>query len=244
MSHEDHRRVIAIDGPAAAGKTTVAQVLADRLGAMLFDTGTLYRAVTLGALNAGVAPSAGVELAQLANARHIDVTAPSSSDGRLYDVRLDGHDVTWEIRDPRVEAHVSEVAAHQAVRDALLPIQRRIAANGKVVMVGRDIGSVVVPGAGLKIFLQAGLAERARRRYAELVARGVDIAIDDIEAELSTRDDLDTTRTAAPLRVATGAEVIDTDGRSIPEIVNEIEVLARQIWNRSSPPDSAERAPA
>ena len=224
---EDHSQVVAIDGPAAAGKTTVARALADHLGAMLFDTGTLYRAVTLAAIRADVDLSDEVSLAELADRRHIDVTPPTTPDGRLYDVRLDGDDITWSIRDPRVDQHVSEVSAHQLVRDALLPTQRRIASAGPVVMVGRDIASVVVPGARLKVFLDASLQERARRRHAELLERGIVADLSEVEADLERRDVLDSTRSASPLRVAPGAHVLTTDGLSVEEVVARIEALMR-----------------
>jgi len=226
----DHSRVVAIDGPAAAGKTTVARALADRLGAMLFDTGTLYRAVTLAALRAGVPFADGPALAALADERHIDVTSPSAPDGRLYDVRLDGEDVTWPIRDPDVEAHVSEVAAHPAVRAALLPAQRRIADGSAVVMVGRDIGTVVVPDAGVKVFLEASLDERARRRHAELIERGTAAALADVLADLRARDAIDRGREVSPLTVAVDARVIRTDGKPVDQVVDEIERLVRAAW--------------
>lgn len=225
---EDHSQVVAIDGPAAAGKTTVARALADRLGAMLFDTGTLYRAVTLAAIRANVDPADAPSLAELADRRHIDVTPPSTPDGRLYDVRLDGDDVTWSIRDPRVDQHVSEVSAHQLVRDALLPTQRRIASAGPVVMVGRDIASVVVPDARVKVFLDASLPERARRRYAELTERGMDADLSEVLADLERRDVLDSTRSASPLRVAQGATVLTTDGLSVEDVVARIEALTHE----------------
>jgi len=226
----DHLRVVAIDGPAAAGKTTVARDLADLLGAMLFDTGTLYRAVTLAAIRAGIPFSNGPALAELADVRHIDVTPPTTPDGRLYDVLLDGEDVTWAIRNPAVDQHVSEVSAHPEVRIALLPVQRRIARSGPVVMVGRDIGTVVVPDAGVKIFLSASLPERARRRYAELVERGVPATYDEVLAELRQRDELDSGRAASPLRVAPDATVIETDGRTVTEIVTELANITRRAW--------------
>lgn len=227
----DHRRVIAIDGPAAAGKSTVARMLADRLGAMLFDTGTLYRAVTLAAIRAGVPFDDAPALAALASDRHIDVNPATTPDGRLYDVRLDGEDVTWPIRDAEVDANVSEVSAHAAVRSALLPTQRRIAGSGPVVMVGRDIGSEVVPDAGVKIFLEASPAERARRRFLELRERGVETTYEAVLSELRERDAIDAGRAASPLRVAEGATVIDTDRLSSDEVVDRIEAIVRATWN-------------
>lgn len=228
----DHRQVVAIDGPAAAGKSTVAAALAERLGAMLFDTGTLYRAVTLAAVRAGVPASAARALANLASDRHIDVTPPTAPDGRLYDVRLDGEDVTWAVREPAVERSVSEVSAHPEVRASLLPVQRRIAQGGPVVMVGRDIGSVVVPDAGVKVFLNASREERARRRYAELEARDVLTSYEDVLVDLRARDEIDSGRAASPLRIAPGAVIVETDGRTAEEVVADIERLARAAWGQ------------
>jgi cytidylate kinase len=227
---QDHRRVVAIDGPAAAGKSTVANALAEALGAMLFDTGTLYRAVTLAAIRAGVSPANGPALAALATERHIDVEPPSTPDGRLYDVKLAGEDVTWAVRAPEVERCVSEVSAHAEVRAALLPVQRRIAHGGPVVMVGRDIGSVVVPDAGVKVYLSASLEERARRRFDELLERGAATDYDDVLDDLRARDAIDSGRAASPLRVAADAVVIDTDGLPSAEVVARIERLAHETW--------------
>ncbi len=224
--------MVAIDGPAAAGKSTVARVLAERLGAMLFDTGTLYRAVTLAALRGAVPFEDGAALAGLAEERHIDVLPPSEPDGRLYDVRLDGEDVTWPIRAPEVEAGVSQVAAHPEVRAALLPVQRRIADGGAVVMVGRDIGTVVVPDAGVKVYLEASIDERARRRAQELAERGVAPRFDDVVADLRRRDAIDSGRSASPLRPAGDAAIVETDGLAIDQVVDRIEELARSAWSR------------
>ena len=226
----DHSHVVAIDGPAAAGKSTVARLLAERLGAMLFDTGTLYRALTLAAQRNGVSADDGPALARLAEQSHLDILPPSQGDGRLYDVMLDGEDVTWPIRDPRVEANVSEVAAHQAVRDALLPAQRRIT-TGRVVIVGRDIGSVVVPDASVKVFLEASVEERARRRYRELVQRGQQPDFENVLRDLRARDEIDSTRSASPLRVPTGAFVLATDGMTVDEVVDRLEAVVRETWS-------------
>ncbi len=227
---QDHRWVVAIDGPAAAGKTTVARLLAGRLGVILFDTGVLYRAVTLAALRAGVAASDAPALADLAAARHIDVTRPTAQDGRLYDVHLDGEDVTWAIRDQAVEERVSEIAAHAGVRDALLPVQRRIADGGAVVMVGRDVGTVVVPDAGVKIFLLASPEERARRRRQELAERGMNVSVMDVLAELRRRDAVDTGRAVSPLRAAEDAIPLQTDGLTVDAVVDAIEQHVRRAW--------------
>ncbi|MGH2531199.1 MAG: (d)CMP kinase [Thermomicrobiales bacterium] len=218
--------MIAIDGPAAAGKTTVARAVADRLGATLFDTGILYRTVTLAAIRRGIADTAHGLLADLAGAIEIAVRPPSVADGRFYDVLLDGNDVTWAIREKPVEARVSAVSAVPEVRAALLPVQRRIAAGDQVVMVGRDVGSVVLPEAGLKIFLDASDEERARRRARELEARGTPVDSGAILAAMRARDAYDSSRAVAPLRAADDAVVIATDHRTVESIVDEILTVA------------------
>lgn len=226
-----HLRVVAIDGPAAAGKTTVASRVAARLGAMLFDTGALYRAVTLAAQRAGLADEDAGAIANLTRRLAIDLSPPSVDDGRQLDVRLDGEDVTWAIRSDEVDRHVSAIAAQPEVRQALLPIQRRIAAGERVVMVGRDIGSVVIPDAGIKVYLDASAEERARRRFQELRDRGFEVKYESVLADTRARDAFDTNRPVAPLRVASGAEVVETDGRSIEEVVDSIVDLAHRRWN-------------
>lgn len=221
--------MIAIDGPAAAGKSTVAKRVAENLDALLFDTGILYRAVALLALRTGASPHDDVTLAELARSAQIEIEPPSVADGRPYDVRLDGEDVTWELRRPSVGAIVSEVSEHQVVRSALLPIQRRIVEGNRVVMVGRDIGTVIVPDAGLKVFLDATPAERARRRHQEARARGGSESFAEVLAETLHRDELDRGRAAAPLRAAEDAVTIDTDDLSIDEVVSAIEAIARSL---------------
>lgn len=232
MTDHDHRMVIAIDGPGAAGKSTVARELADRLEVLLFDTGALYRAVTLAALQRGLDTGDADRLATLAADATIDLRPPTRQDGRVADVLLDGEDVTWELRTPEVDANVSRVSAHPEVRQALLGVQRRIADGNRVVMVGRDIGTVVTPSAGTKIYLDASAEERARRRYHDLRHQGVDTSFQAVLADLQERDYKDSHRATAPLRPADDAIRIDTDGRSVDDIVSTIEGVVLQRWAR------------
>jgi cytidylate kinase len=229
----DHRQVIAIDGPGAAGKSTVARELARRTGALLFDTGALYRAVTLAASRAGIPGNDSEALTRLTRQLIISIRPPSVADGRQIDVVLNGEDVTWAIRTPDIDAAVSEVSAHPTVREELLATQRQIADGARVVMVGRDIGTVVIPQAGLKIYLDASTAERARRRLEELHGRGIAAIYDQVLADLQARDDYDSSRETAPLAAAADATVVNTDGRTVDDIVSEIEQLARTRWTTS-----------
>ena len=236
MTDLDHRQVIAIDGPAAAGKSTVAKMLADRLNAMLFDTGALYRAVTLAAVRAGVDGGDGKCLAEIARSRQISIQPPSIPDGRQVDVLLDGEDVTWSLRTPEIDARVSEVSAHPAVRAELLDVQRAIAHGACVVMVGRDIGTVVIPDAGTKVYLEASATERARRRMDELHARGVEATFESVLGDLRARDAFDASRETAPLVAAPDAVIVDTDGRSVEAIVAEIEQIVQSRWQETGVP--------
>ncbi len=220
-------KIIAIDGPAASGKSTVAERLAAELGYLYFDTGVMYRAVTLAALNQLQSVQDEALVSDLARRIRIDVMPPSASDGRLYDVLLDGEDVTWAIRQPVVDKNVSQVSAYPDVRTAMTDQQRRIGQRGKVVMVGRDIGTVVFPEAELKIFLDASVEERARRRYEEVKKRGQDSAFEDILEAMKRRDKMDSSRVVAPLRAAADAVIINTDGLDICEVVQRVKRLIR-----------------
>ena len=219
--------ILAIDGPAASGKSTLGRRLADRLGYLFFDTGVMYRAVTWAALQRGVAVGDEAAVTRLAETVQIDVRPPSSDDGRACDVLIDGQDATWETRRPDVEANVSPVSAYAGVRRALTSQQRRIGLRGKVVMVGRDIGTVVLPEADLKIYLDASAEERARRRYNEVINRGGQASYDDILANVRGRDAIDSTRAVAPLRAAGDAVIIDSDKLNADEVFAKVEALCR-----------------
>ena len=210
---------IAIDGPAASGKSTLAKTLADKLGYLYFDTGAMYRAVTLAALERGISVEDEAALQDLANQVVIDLKPASKADGRLYDVSLNGKDCTWAIRSPQVDAHVSQVSAFPGVRRALTEQQRRIGNHGGVVMAGRDIGTVVLPEADLKIYLDASQEERARRRHAELQARGTPASFEEVLLSLKERDQIDAHRAVAPMRPAPDAFILQSDGLDQNEVL-------------------------
>lgn len=222
---EKRNDIIAMDGPAGSGKSTVSAILAKDLGYLYFDTGVMYRAVTLYALQEGTDISDEVGVTRLAERAVIDVREASINDGRQYDVFLNNQDVTWKIREKEVEANVSPVSAYAGVRKAMTEQQRRIGLRGKVVMVGRDIGTVVLPEAGVKIYLDTTVEERARRRVLELEQRGTPLSYEEILANLKSRDEIDSNRKVAPLRAAEDAHRILTDGMSIQEVVNAIKSL-------------------
>lgn len=219
--------MIAIDGPAASGKSTVGRMLAAELGYLYFDTGVMYRAATLAAIRRGISIDDEAAVTALAESLRIDVRPPSQDDGRLYDVLLNEEDVTWDIRRPEVDAQVSPVSAYAGVRRAMTTRQREIGLRGEVVMVGRDIGTVVLPEADLKLYLDAGAEERARRRHLESAERGESNSYQEILDSMQWRDRFDSSREHAPLRVAEGAEVIDTTRLSPREVVDRILALAR-----------------
>jgi len=203
--------IIAIDGPAAAGKSTLGFRLAETLGYLYFDTGLMYRAVTWLALKRGVDVKNEAVVTQLAQEVPIEVSPPSLEDGRVCDVVVDGVDITWEMTQPEIDSNVSVVAAHPGVRKALTIQQRRIGMRGRVVMVGRDIGTIVLPESDLKIYLDASPEQRARRRYDEIVNRGGNTSYEEILAKVIKRDSLDSTRAVAPLKAAQDAIILDSD---------------------------------
>lgn len=215
-------RTIAIDGPAGAGKSTIGALVAERLGYLFLDTGAMYRAVALAALRRGIDPDDAERLATLARDVRVLIGPPTVRDGRAYTVLLDGEDVTWTIRGADVDRIVSQVARVPAVRDAMLEQQRALASRGRVVMVGRDIGTVVLPDAQRKIYLTASAAERAKRREEELASRGDVRPRQELLQEILRRDRLDSERAVAPLRAADDAIVVQTDGLAVGQALDRV----------------------
>lgn len=216
---------IAIDGPAASGKSTIGGLLAERLGYVYLDTGVMYRAVTWAALVRGIPIDDEAAVTALARRVKIEILRPTVQDGRPYTVLVDGQDVTWEIRQPEVNHAVSPVSAYPGVRAALSAQQRRMGRKGRIVMVGRDIGTVVLPRADLKIYLDATLEERAARRYREVVARGEPADYEQVLASVRRRDEIDSNRSVAPLRPADDAVVIDTTTLTIEQVLDRVLAL-------------------
>jgi len=209
---------VAIDGPMGAGKGTVARLVARRLGYRYVDTGAMYRAVAWKALREGVDPEDGPAVAELA--RRTQVRLEPADDGLR--VLCDGEDVTQAIRSVEVSGVVSRVAANPGVREVLTRQQRKLAEDGGVVMEGRDIGTVVLPHAEVKVYLEASLEERARRRFQEMRERGQAISLESVRELVRQDDELAQTRPTAPLRRAEDAVVVDTSGRSPEEVAEEI----------------------
>ncbi len=214
------RPIVAIDGPAGAGKSTVARRLAEALGFVLVDTGAMYRAVALAAQRAGIAWDDADRIGELARALVARAALGFDRDPeRGVRVRLDHADVTDAIRAPDIGMGASTVSAHKAVRDALLDMQRQAGRDGGVVLEGRDIGTVVFPDADVKFFLTARPEVRARRRFDELVAKGASVSFEETLADVRRRDEQDTTRAVAPLRQAPDAMLVDSSEIGVDDAV-------------------------
>ncbi|PRX29498.1 cytidylate kinase [Orenia metallireducens] len=217
--------VIAIDGPAGAGKSTVAKIIAERLGYIYIDTGAMYRALTLKVLNQAYDLEDEKKLGTLAE--NTDIKLVKAGEDNL--VLLDGEDVTAEIRDNKVSNNVSVVAKVAKVREEMVKLQRQMAQSGGVVMDGRDIGTVVLPDADIKIFLTASVEERAQRRYDELIDKGEDVDLEQIKGEIIRRDDIDKNREVAPLTEAEDAIYVDTTKLDIGQVVEEILNICQEV---------------
>ena len=222
MTNKTPPPIIAIDGPAASRKSTLGLKIAEALGYLFFDTGVMYRAVTWIALDHDIDVNDEAKVTALAEATSIDVAPASKSDGRACDVLVAGRDITWETRLPAVDANVSVVSAYPGVRAALSQQQRRIGQRGKVVMVGRDIGTVVLPDADLKIYLDASPEERAKRRFNEMIERGANVDFEDILAKVIERDRIDSTRDVAPLMAAEDAVIVDSERLTEEDVFNQV----------------------
>ena len=227
MTKQTPPSIIALDGPAASGKSTLGRTLADSLGYLFFDTGVMYRAITWIALQHDMNLRDETSITELAQKAQIDIRPPSKADGRACDVVIADKDVTWDIRDGEVDANVSIVSAYAGVRQALSEQQRRIGLRGKVVMVGRDIGTVVLPEADLKVYLDASAEERAKRRFNEIIARGEKADYDEILRKVIERDHIDSTRAVAPLRPADDAVIIDSDKMNAEQVVARVMELCK-----------------
>lgn len=216
------KKVIAIDGPAGAGKSTIAKAIAEKLSYTYIDTGAMYRAVALASIRAGIAENDEQGLTELAAASDIDMRV----EGGRNRIFLNGEDVTEAVREPRVGATASPISAVGGVREHLVAAQRKLAERGQVVMDGRDIGTVVLPDADCKIYLTAELDERVERRYNELVAKGLATTKESVRDDISTRDWQDSHRENSPLRQAEDAVLLDSTGISIDEVLARVIELA------------------
>ncbi len=224
-------RIIAIDGPVASGKSSIGKRLAERLGYLFFDTGVMYRAVTHLALRALGSAQDAAAVTALTRRAHIDIVPSAVPDGRDNTVLASVgeaalEDITWATRSEPVEDNVSLVAAMPEVRRVLTEQMRRVGLRGQVVMVGRDVGTVILPEANLKVFLTASVESRARRRFMEVAGRGEVRDQAEILANLRERDRIDSTRAVAPLRPAPDAVVLDTTELSLEEVLARIEKMA------------------
>lgn len=218
-------RTIAIDGPSAAGKSSVGYRVAQRLGYPFLDTGAMYRALTWLALQRGVDIEDAQALGRLARGVDVRLGPPAPGSPERCTIRVDGEDLTPTLRRPEVEAAVSLVSRAPALRRAMVAIQRRLARRGPVVMAGRDIGTVVLPRAHLKVYLDASMEERVRRRRKEMAALGRTASAAEVRRNILHRDSIDSGRRTSPLRPAADAIIIDTDGLSEEQVVEQVLAL-------------------
>ncbi len=219
-------RTIAIDGPSAAGKSSVGYCMAQRLGYPFLDTGAMYRALTWVALQRGVDIEDARALGRLARQVDVRLAPPQPGSPERCMIWVDGEDLTPMLRRPEVEAAVSLVSRAPSLRRAMVGIQRRLARSGPLVMAGRDIGTVVLPKAELKIYLDASMDERVRRRRKEMLALGRAVSEADVRRNILHRDSIDSSRKTAPLRPAADAVIIDTDNMSEEQVVERVMALA------------------
>ncbi len=217
-------QLIAIDGPVAVGKSSVGSLLARRLGYVFFDTGMVYRAFTWKVLKSGIPPGDEEKLCQLVNTTKFDFVPIKS--GWYLSPLIDDEDISSKVLCPEIEEQVSLTSKIAGVRQALVLEQRKLAQRGKLVMAGRDIGTVVLPWAELKIFLTASTEERAMRRYKELLERGENTSLEIVLADLRRRDEIDTHRTISPLKPAEDAIIIDTENFSLEQVIDKTYALA------------------
>ncbi len=221
-------KTIAIDGPAASGKSDVGNLLARRLGYLFIDTGAMYRALTWLALQRRLDPEDEEAMDRLATGTRMVVTPPRPGSTEQCRIRVDGEDATPHLRTPEVEASVSLVSRVPAVREALVRNQRELARGRPTVMAGRDIGTVVLPDADLKVYLEASRDERARRRRKQLALKDLAPSLEGVLADLERRDAIDSTRPVSPMRPAADAVVISTDGLTLEEVVEKVLSLAER----------------
>ncbi|MFQ5873125.1 MAG: (d)CMP kinase [Dehalococcoidia bacterium] len=221
---------IAIDGPGAVGKTTVGRLLAQRLGYLFIDTGNMYRAITWLSIEQAIDPGDEKELERLASDIEIDFVRPAGTDTDAPErVTVDGRDLTEEIKRPEIDQQVSLVAKHPGVRKAMVSKQRSLVGRGGVVLAGRDIGTVVLPEARLKVYLTASVEERASRRYLELRDLGYEEDYRTTLSKLRTRDKIDSERRVSPLKPAEDARIVDTNDLSPQQVVKRILELWRLV---------------
>lgn len=223
---------IAIDGPAASGKSSVGLKLANRLGYLFLDTGIMYRAVTWAVLEKKISVADEESVSRLTSNMNIAIKPPSIDDGRINDIYVDGCDITLMLKNQIVNENVSQISKYQFVRDFLTLQQREIASHGNIVMVGRDIGSVVLPKATCKYYLQASVDERARRRFEEEKEKGGNPDFGKILENVVMRDTVDSTREIAPLIPAEDAIIINTDLKDIRDVVDEIFASIQNCLNQ------------